>query len=381
MGTAIDAALLKNLLDLAIRIQQIPAPTFHEEQRAIFLRDLFLAESLCDVHIDDIGNVYARLPGKGKSRPLILSAHCDTVFSQHTDLSIRREKDKLYGAGIGDNSLGVAGLFGCLWLLAETGGQQPGKDGFRKSSLPGDVWLVANVGEEGLGDLRGMRAVVERFGKQVQAYVILEGMALGQIYHRGLEVKRYRLQVTTAGGHSWVDYGKPSAIHELAQVMSRIIQLSIPDQPRTTLNIGVIEGGTTVNSIAAQAGFELDLRSEDVSALNQIAAQVEKIVLESARHDVGFKLEVVGQRPGGQIPVGHPLISLARESLEAQGISPNLAIGSTDANLPLSHGLPAVCIGLTTGGGAHTLNEYISTAQVAQGLKQIKQIIQGAWRF
>ncbi|MEN8173180.1 MAG: M20/M25/M40 family metallo-hydrolase, partial [Chloroflexota bacterium] len=243
-------------LTLAIEIQQIPAPTFGEGDRAEFIKSRFEAEGIAEVDRDSMGNVYARIPGQGSSRPVILSAHSDTVFSKDTDLSIRRTADKIQGPGIGDNSLGTAGLFSLLWMLQE-----------REISLPGDLWLVANVGEEGLGDLRGMRAVVDRFGSEPLAYIVLEGMSLGQIYHRALGVQRYRIRIQTKGGHSWANYGVPSAVHELAALVTKLTAIKLPRKPRTTLNVGMISGGTSINTIAAEASLELDLRSEDPQAL------------------------------------------------------------------------------------------------------------------
>jgi acetylornithine deacetylase/succinyl-diaminopimelate desuccinylase-like protein len=364
-----DAALVARVLDLAVAIQQIPAPPFAETQRAAFLRERFLVEGLQDVSMDDLCNVYGRLPGSGQASPLVVSAHLDTVFPYDTDLQVRREQDKIFGPGIGDNSLGLAGLLGLLWGLQQ-----------KADPLPGDVWFVANVGEEGLGDLRGMRAVVDRFNDQVCAYVILEGMALGQIYHRGLGVQRYRIAAQTAGGHSWVDYGKPSAIHELASFVTRLTALPVPAQPRSSLNVGIIAGGTSVNTIAPMAHLELDLRSEDSSALLGLVKQVETAVDAANRPGVRFTQELIGQRPAGKLSSTHPLVRLAKSSLQAQGIQPNLTIGSTDANIPLSRGLPAVCLGISTGYGAHTVNEYIHTGPVAQGLAQVIAVAQGAFQ-
>lgn len=367
--------LLERLLEVAVAIQQIPAPTFSEGRRAAFVYDLFHSEGLCDVTQDALGNVYARLPGSGEAQPLVISAHLDTVFPEDTDLSLRREVDKIIGPGIGDNALGVAGLLGLLWALRERAqGQNLAGGGL--SPYNGDVWFVANVGEEGLGNLRGMKAVVERFGAGVKAYIVLEGMALGHVYHRGLGVQRYRITAHTRGGHSWVDFGRPSAIHELAGLICRLCLLPIPAQPRTSLNVGIISGGTSVNSIASEAYFLLDLRSEDIRTLEELAAQVERLVQEANRVDVRFTSEVVGKRPVGQIPADHPLVRLALASLEALGIPPRANIGSTDANLPLSLGLPAICLGLTTGGGAHTLNEFIYTQPLAQGLAHVLTVVE-----
>lgn len=366
-----DSALLSRVLDLAVAIQQIPAPTFDERARAAFIHESFLAEGLCEVAGDELGNVYGCLKGSGRTRPLVVSAHMDTVFPSSTDLRVRRTPGKIHGPGIGDNSLGVAGLFGLLWSMQQKSGE---------SLIPGDIWLVANVGEEGLGDLRGMRAVVERFGSNVLAYLILEGMALGQIYHRGLGVQRYRITVRTHGGHSWVDYGIPSAVNELAMLVTRLAALPLPQRPRTSLNVGVIAGGTTVNTIAAEAHMELDLRSEGTRALEELIQRVESVLQTARRSDVKITCEEIGRRPPGRISASHPLVKLAKRSIEVQGIAANLGIGSTDANIPLSQELPAVCIGLTTGGSAHTVNEFIYTSPLHQGLEQLTGLVEAAFK-
>jgi len=203
-----DPSVIERVLNLAINIQQIPAPTFEEHQRAKFIQRYFLEMGVKDVLLDDVGNVYALINGRGEKAPLVVSAHLDTVFPLDTDLTISRTQEKITGPGIGDNSLGLAGLFGLYWALSEANVGQN-----LKPTLAGDVWLVANVSEEGLGNLMGMKAVVNRFREEVLAYLVLEGMSLGQIYHRGLGVRRYQISVHTKGGHSWVDYGNPSAIH------------------------------------------------------------------------------------------------------------------------------------------------------------------------
>jgi tripeptide aminopeptidase len=357
------------ILELAIQIQQIPAPTFAESQRAEFVRHMFEREQLADVESDPTGNVYARLKGTSPSaRPLIISAHLDTVFPPETNLELIRRPDRLIGPGIGDNSLGVAGLFGLLWLLRE-----------RRINLPGDLWLVANVCEEGLGDLRGMKAVVERFGPAIQAYIVLEGMALGYIYHRALSVERYRIQAKTAGGHSWKDYGQPSAIHELAGLVTRLTSLSLPTSPRTTLNVGKFIGGTSVNVLAAEAWLELDLRSESTTTLSKVTAQVHELVKASERPGVRFSIHPLSTRPSGELHASHPLVCLAENSLRQQGILPVLTIGSTDANIPLSQGYPAVCIGLTTGSGAHTTEEFIHTSPLKAGMEQLFHLVTKIW--
>ncbi|MDP2975265.1 MAG: M20/M25/M40 family metallo-hydrolase [Anaerolineales bacterium] len=399
--------LTARLLDLAIAIQQIPAPTFHERQRAEFVHRQFLKEELSDVEIDATGNVYARLPGPSTSlpglaaspswptgqgagraapfgaapwpgrqpvladrpggrqgNPLVVSAHLDTVFPENTELRVFREEGRISGPGIGDNAIGVAGLLGLVWALRERG-----------LPLAGDLWLVADVCEEGLGDLRGMQAVVDRFGDGPRAYLVLEGMALGQVYHRALGVRRYRISIKTAGGHSWADYGQPSAIHELTSLAAQITSLELPAEPRTTLNVGKINGGTSVNTIAARATLELDLRSESPQILLGVSRQVEALARGMERAGVAVGVEIIGQRLAGEIPAGHPLVQAAQECLRKQGVQPNLTIGSTDANIPLSRGYPAVAIGLTSGSGAHTLHEYINIKPLEQGMEQLVGLV------
>ena len=369
--------LISRILDLAVEIQQIPAPTFHEAARADFVRRRFVQEGLSDVEVDDAGNVYARLPGlesrpglaAGSAQQLVVSAHLDTVFPVDVDLRIKREAERFLAPGIGDNSLGVAALFGLVWMLHQRG-----------LTLPGDLWLVADVCEEGLGDLRGMKALVNRFGAGPLAYIVLEGLALGHIYNRGLGVRRYRITIRTSGGHSWINFGQPSAIHELVNLSSRIAALELPREPRTSLNIGVISGGSSVNTIAAEAMLELDLRSEDSEALERLAGQVEQLARQARKPGVKVEVLVIGQRPSGELPPKHPLVRLAQECLREVGLQPHLNTGSTDANLPLSLGLSAITIGLTTGGRGHTVHEFINTPPLEKGLKQLVNLVSRVWQ-
>jgi tripeptide aminopeptidase len=227
--------------------------------------------------------------------------------------------------------------------------------------------------------LRGIRAVVDRFRADALAYIVIEGMALGQVYHRGLGVRRYRLSVRTPGGHSWIDYGQPSAVHELTALSTRITALELPRSPRTTLNVGVISGGSSVNTIAAEAMLELDLRSENTATLEGIARQVEQIAHSVKKPGVLVELEIIGQRPSGELPPHHALVRLAQDCLRMEGLDHRLNIGSTDANLPLSRGFPSVTVGLTTGGRAHTIHEFIDIPPLHKGLEQIVQLVSRAW--
>jgi acetylornithine deacetylase/succinyl-diaminopimelate desuccinylase-like protein len=370
----INPSIQKRILDLAVQIQQIPAATFYEQRRAEFVLKTWKEQGIDDAWMDDAGNVFTCLHSKGKGSSIVVSAHLDTVFPMETELTLRRAEDRIYGPGIGDNSVGLAGLFGLCWLF-----QGNRELWISSSNFPHDLWLVANVGEEGLGDLKGMQAVADRLRNIPKAYIVLEGMSLGQIYHRGLGVRRYKIKVRTRGGHSWIDYGKPSAIHELAELVVMIKDIPVSIEPRTSINIGTILGGTSVNTIAAEASCELDLRSESPQGLSAVIEHVLALIEEANSRNVkGVEVsaEVIGDRPTGEIPIDHPLVKLALDCHARHGINAKLNIASTDANVPLSRGLPAICIGLTTGGGAHTVGEYINTRPLFQGLSVLVDLIQ-----
>jgi acetylornithine deacetylase/succinyl-diaminopimelate desuccinylase-like protein len=361
--------LVERVLDLACAVQQIPAPTFAEAERAAFVRDQFAAQGLADVELDDVGNVYGRRLGRGNARPVLVTAHMDTVFPAATPLTLQRTPERIAGPGIGDNSLGVAGLFGVLWAL----GSDP---------LPGDLYLVANVGEEGLGDLCGMRRAIERLGQQVSATIVLEGMALGHIYHSAIGVRRYRLTARAEGGHSWLHFGRPSAIHSLVRLGAKITDLVVPLSPRTTFNIGTIGGGTSVNTIAREATFDLDLRSEAPALLEALVTRVEGLVAGCNTPEVQMEARVIGDRPAGAIPREHPLVQLAARALDETGVSGyTFETGSTDANVPLSRGLPCVCLGLTRGANSHRPDEYIETRDVDKGLASVVRVVRGAYEL
>jgi acetylornithine deacetylase/succinyl-diaminopimelate desuccinylase-like protein len=357
---------IDRIINLAIEIQQVAAPTFAEGPRGEFVRGLFEKENLKDISMDSPGNVYARLPGRQKkAKPLIISAHLDTVFPMSINLTVKKEAGKIFAPGIGDNSLGVAALFGILWALRE-----------KNIELKQDVWLVANVGEEGLGDLCGMRGVVERFGSDVIGYLVLEGLALGHIYHRAIGVRRYRIMAKTAGGHSWSDYGQPSAVHELAALVTQLTAIRLPREPRTTMNVGTFGGGTGINVLASEAKCELDLRSEDPAALAKLILEVEGLILNASREGLKITAEIIGQRPAGEISAEHKIVQLALDCIREQGLDAALTAGSTDANVPLSKNIPAVVMGITTGGGAHTTHEYIDTQPIEKGLESLARFVE-----
>lgn len=357
----------RDLEELCIAIQQIAAPTNAEGERAAFVERRLRGLGFSDLVQDELNNVYARLPGRTGSPALLISAHTDTVFPAHTDLSVRREEGlhRIHGPGIGDNSTGVAALL----VLAEL---------LQGKALPVDLWLVANTGEEGLGDLRGMRGVIDRLQGRIGACIVVEGMGLGRIVHQALGSRRYRIAVSAPGGHSWSAFGSPSALHVLVQLAERLTRLEAPAQPRTTFNIGRFEGGTSVNTIAESAWLELDLRSESGSTLNYIIEQVHSTVRrfqtpQWRQKGVSVTLETIGDRPTGDIAPGHPLVQAAERALVSAGVAVEGGerMSSTDANIPLSRGIPAICVGVTRGSNAHRLDEWISTLELTKGMQHL----------
>lgn len=351
--------LLPRLADLTEQICLIPAPTNHEAERARWVAQA-LSERGLQVEMDDLHNVYARRSGTGRGAALMLAAHTDTVFPPGTPIAVERANGTLIGPGIGDNSLGVAGLLALVDLLDAA-----------DIRTPGDLILVANVGEEGLGNLRGIAAAVDRFESELGGVVAVEGHNLGRVTHVAVGSRRIRVTVEGPGGHSWGAFGEPSAIHELAGIIQDVAQIPVPLEPRTTFNVGLIEGGVSVNTIAPQAAAVIDLRSTDPGALAWLAREVQRIVARRRTDRVATAIEVLGERPAGSIPPSSPLVRLAVEVLGQLGFEAELNASSTDANIPISRGIPAVCIGLSYGARAHRTDESIQIAPAAVGLVQL----------
>jgi tripeptide aminopeptidase len=348
----------QRIVEDAIAIQQIPAPTFHEADRASLVKNLFEQIPLHDVFADEVFNVFGRWPGTSGFDPsLLVSAHLDTVFPTGTDLTYRHDSERVHGPGIGDNSLGVAALIALARLCQQ-----------HQLRPPADIWFVANSREEGLGNLDGIRAAWHRLGHRLGAAIVIEGMALGRIYHAGIAVRRLHITCTAPGGHSWLHFGQPNAIHGLVELGSKITKLEPPDQPRTTFNIGLIKGGHSVNSLAAEADLYLDLRSENPASLANLERQILAAVETTRQPNLEFDIKVVGDRPAGRIDTSHPLVQLAAEALCAVDQQCFFENGSTDANVLLAEGLPTVTVGVSHGKHAHRLDEFIEIGPVADGI-------------
>lgn len=343
-------------------IARIAAPTFQEAGRGRFVAQRF-QESGIPSEMDEMGNVFAHIPGDSAEGDVAVLAHLDTVFPIDTILDIRRVGDRLLGPGIGDNALAVAAL---LWL-----GRHMQEERLRRGVL-----LVAPVGEEGLGDLRGAREVARR---DISAGVVIEGHMLGRVITTGIGSRRFRLTFTGPGGHSWEAYGTPNAVHAMMAVGSSLTEIQLPEEPKTTLSIGMVEGGRSVNTIPDCASILLDTRSLSEERLAWLEEEI-RLAVQQGSDNTGITvtIERIGQRPAVQIAHDHTLVQLASSALRNIGIEPVLGSASTDANALLAAGIPTVCIGVSRGDNMHRLDEWVSIEPIAFGLRQIADVVRSA---
>ena len=357
------AAALPTICDLTEEICLIPAPSYHEKRRAAFVAEQLRARGLV-AEVDEIGNVVARRKGRGEAKTLLLAAHTDTVFPLETPLAVRRENGRMIGPAIGDNSLAVAALIELVTILDDA-----------KIETPGDLLVVANVGEEGLGNLRGIRAVCDRYGAELGGVIAIEGHNVGRVTHGAVGSKRIRVTVEGPGGHSWGAFGQPSAIHQLGLIVADIARVTVPSEPKTTFNVGLIEGGVSVNTIAPHATAVIDMRSVDPQSLARLAGEVEGIVARQRTDQISTNIEILGERPAGWTDESAAIVQSASAILRRLGIEPVLNASSTDANIPISRGIPAICVGLTHGSGAHRVDEMIEIAPIEQGVVQLGLLV------
>jgi len=346
------------LANLAAELCEVPAPTFQEMKRGRLFGERL--SGFCDepVEQDGIGNRWVSLKGTGAGPRVLVAAHLDTVFPEGTDCRVKRKGDRWYGPGLGDNCAGQAVLALAGRLLNEAG--RP----FR-----GELVLAGNVGEEGLGDLRGMRALCKHFAGRLDGALALDG-ALGSVACAGVGSRRYRICVKGPGGHSWSDFGRPSAVHQLARIASSLTELHASAQPPSTFNVGVLRGGTTVNSIAEEAELLLDLRSVDQQALDDLDAQAMRRVRRlSDVEGLTIEVERVGERPAGDARLTQDWVDMARAAWLALDVKPHFVTMSSDANIPLAQGTPASAMGVRRGGAAHTKEEWIEPGSLVVGLE------------
>lgn len=350
------------VLALAEHMAAIPAPTGDEGLRSKFVREQMSSLPFDSVTVDDLGNVVGRVRGLSEGPPLLVAAHIDTVFPKSTALEIWNDENRSYGPGIGDNCLGTA----CALLIPsmlDAAGVRPDVD----------LLITGNVGEEGLGNLRGMIAVMDAH-PDIGAVIAIEGHNLGRVTHIAVGSVRYRITVEGPGGHSWGDFGNRNAIQVAASIIDELDGIELPSNPKTTLSVGMIEGGISVNTIAPSCTFLLDLRSVDARELAKLNSKVEKI-LNRRRKAIAVRSEVLGIRPAGQVTPKARITRIASAILDSLGITPTGDASSTDANIPISRGIPAVCVGITYGGNVHKEDEFIERAPVPRGVYQVLGLV------
>lgn len=356
--------------DAQARLTEIPAPPFQEEARAAALSEV-LAETGLDVHRDKVGNVIGELHGANDNEIVMLSAHLDTVFPAGTNVKVHRDGNRMTAPGISDNGTGIAALVAIARAI-ETAHLKPVRT----------ILLAGNVGEEGEGNLRGMRELVETYRSKLKAVVVLDGSGTEHVTTRALASRRLEATITGPGGHSWSDFGMPNPINALIRGSVRFINTKVPTGPRTTFNIGQIEGGTSVNSVPYEAKIKVDIRSENEEELARLESALRESIAAGVRDEMApprdrskgsleWKVDLLGSRPGGELSKDSPLLAALRAADEAIGNQSRLERSSTDANIPLSQGIDGISIGAGgLGGGAHSLQEWYDATGREAGLRR-----------
>jgi tripeptide aminopeptidase len=356
-------------------LAEIPAPPFGEAARSEWLRERFSSLGLADVRCDELGNVFGFLHGDDAQSLLGVSAHLDTVFPSGTRLETREEGNRLYGPGISDNAAGVVAMLAVASAL---------KRAELDLTLGSNVVFIGNVGEEGEGNLRGMRHIFAsaRWRDAIRSLLVIDGAGTDTYVSQALGSRRFEVTFRGPGGHSWSDFGVPNPIVLLARALSRFSQVAVPDSPRTTFNIGVIHGGTSVNSIPEAAAARVDLRSASMDELHKLEERLRECVNEawsevplswrSGEPRVRFALESIGDRPAAELPANARILEVLRAVDAHLRIKSIARLASTDANIPLSLGKEATTIGTGgDGGSAHTLREWFDCTNRDLGLKRV----------
>lgn len=366
--------LAPEVLTEQVRLAAIPAPTRDEGERARYLEGRFRELALQEVHQDAVGNVLGRLPAGGSpgGAAALVVAHLDTVFPRDTPLVAREEGERIHLPGITDNCRGLTALLATARVLVEC-----------EIRTPIPLWFVGTVGEEGSGDLYGVKHLFRADGPfpDAAAVLSLDGSGVRRIVHRGLGSKRLRATFSGPGGHSWSDFGNANAIHALGSAVASLAALELPTDPIGSLTVARCGGGSSINAVPAEAWLELDLRSEGVQELAALEDSARKALeaalsAENRRRRKGsaalsLRVEVIGDRPSGRLAEDAPLVRAAVEATLAIGAEPELVASSTDANVPLARGIPALTIGAGgESGGIHTIDEWYEDRQGAEGLER-----------
>ena len=342
-------------VDQQVSICEIPAPPFKEERRAAEMKKRFEALGLRNVRIDSIGNVIAERPGTGGGPVVVLAAHLDTVFPEETDVRVQRQGTLLKGPGIGDDCRGLAVLLAVAKAMGTSVRTQ------------GTIYFVANVGEEGPGNLRGVKHLFAKPPAKIDYFISVDGTGLG-LTSRGVGSNRYKVSYKGPGGHSYGAFGMPSPIHALGRAIAKISAIQVPTRPKTTFNVGIVEGGTSVNTISPLGAMEVDLRSESPDELAKVDAAFRRGVDEAraeenarwpqSRVKVTVDVATMGIRPAAAPPDSQRIIQTAQAAARALGFDAPGSASSTDANWPMSLGFQAITLdGGGQGQGAHSVTE------------------------
>ncbi len=356
--------------DQQVLLTEIPAPPFQEAQRAAAVKEL-LAETGLPAQIDKTGNVIGELRGVNEKEIVVIAAHLDTVFPPGTEVKVHRDGSRMTAPGISDNGSGLAALLALARAVR-----------FAHLKPQRTVLFVGDVGEEGEGNLRGMRALVDTYHGKLRAVVVLDGSGTDHVTTRALASRRLEALISGPGGHSWSDFGMPNPINALVRGSVRFINTRVPASPRTTFNIGQIEGGTSVNSVPHEARLKVDIRSESEDELARLESALRECIIAGVRDEMDsardrskgkleWKVELLGSRPGGELSPDSALLAALRAADEVVGNQSRIERSSTDANIPLSMGIDAISIGAGgSGGGAHSLEEWYDSAGRETGLKR-----------
>jgi tripeptide aminopeptidase len=356
-------------LEYQSHICEIPAPPFKEVKRGQELARMFRELGLQNVYTDRVGNVVGTRPGISSRPNVVFAAHLDTLFPEETVVKVTREGNMLKGPGIGDDCRGLTVIVSIIRAL-EAG----------KLRTPGTITFVADVGEEGLGDLRGVKELFQRTLKdQIDKFVSLDGTGAG-IANVGVGSLRYRVKFSGSGGHSYGAFGNANPIHALGRAVAKIAEFQVPTTPKTTFNVGRIGGGTSVNAIPFEASMEVDLRSSDPASLKGVDGKFKAAVQEACDEEnrrwnnqgrISVSPELVGIRPAGSTPVSSSIVQIAIAASRAVGVKEHLYEGSTDSNIPMSLGIPAITInGGGQGTGSHSPGEQFDTTDSWRGTQR-----------
>ena len=365
-----------------IAISSIAAPPFGEQVRAEYLRSKFTECGLAQAQLDEAGNCLGVFEGRKTSPVVVASAHLDTVFPAGTDLTLRRNGNRLLAPGISDDGCGLAGLITLARALTTN-----------QIELDTPILFVGTVGEEGEGNLRGVRHLFN-YGKwagRIASFVSLDGAGLEQITNSALGSRRYRVQLRGHGGHSWGDFGVANPVHGLGRAIASLAAYPAPSEPRTTFNVGRVTGGSSINAIPSESSMEVDLRSISETELLRLDAYFRRTVREAIDQENATRrkdtpplelgLNLIGERPSGETPADSQIVLLAQEATRAVGAEPVLERASTDSNVPIALGIPAITLGAGgTSGNPHTLDEWYDPQDRHLGLKRALLVILGLAR-